>query len=391
MHSELDHLNAGSRKPKKLRPLRIVQLVNSLEIGGTERLVVDLAIALQSRGHRTSVVCLRRGGPLQAVLAKSGVEVFMLDKAEGPSFHVLSRLMTYMKQEKIDVMHTHNPLVHHYGVAAGRLSGVPVIVNTIHGPGNLSAKTGLKEVLYGAACRMSDQVIAVCPSAYETFSKNKVIPKRKLTTINNGIPLDQFLAVRPRAADGDFVFGIVGRLAQVKDHRTLLQALSKLVELRPNCRLEILGDGPMRGDLERQSQALGLAAKVVFHGYGADVAGFMGRIDAFVLCSLSEGLPLSVLEAMASGLPVIGTDVGETRGLIEGAGCGWICPPSDSGRLAEVMLRAADASIEERQALGNRGRAFAIEHYSLARMTEEHERLFAALLDNRAAGSVNRS
>ena len=367
--------------------MRIVELVNNLEIGGTERLVVDLATALKAKGHYLSVICLRGGGPLQGVLEQAGMEVVLLDKPEGPTLRVLQQLISYLKKNEIDVVHTHNPLVHHYGVVAGRLAGVPVIVNTIHGPGNLAAKSGLKELLYGVMCRWSDRVIAVCPTAFQVFRQRSIIPRSKLITINNGIPLDVFLKVTPRATDANFVFGIVGRLATVKDHRTLLEAFSIVIQARPECRLEILGDGILRGDLERHAHALGLADNVIFHGYSADVPAFMERINVSILCSLSEGLPLSVLEAMASGIPVVGTDVGETRDLIQAARSGWFCPPKCPDKLAEAMLHAVTSRFEDRLAMGARARAFVVENYSLNRMIDNYERQFDQLLRAREFSS----
>jgi glycosyltransferase involved in cell wall biosynthesis len=360
--------------------MRIVELVNNLEIGGAERLVVDLATAFKSRGHQVGVACLRTGGPLEDVSKRAGIDVCILNKRPGPSMGVLSRLTAYLRRSGADVLHTHNPLVHHYGVAAGWLARVPVIANTIHGPGNVSAKRGLKELLYGAVCQFSDRIVAVCPTAYQAFVQTGVIPRRKLVVINNGIRLDEFLKVPQKAPNGRFVFGIVGRLVPVKDHRTLLEAFSRVLRHHPACRLEVLGDGPLRGDLERQASALGISPNLVFHGYSAEVPAFMGRIDVSILCSLSEGLALTVLESMAAGLPIVGTDVGETKALVHGARCGWLCPPGQAGELSKAMLRAIGATAEERHAMGARAREFAVKNYSLARMVDDYERLFDRLL-----------
>jgi glycosyltransferase involved in cell wall biosynthesis len=371
-----------SKNDHDARAMRIVQLVNNLEIGGAERLVVDLASALRSRGHDVAVACLRTGGPLEDVVKEAGIDVCILDKPPGPSMRVLSRLKAYLKKFGADVVHSHNPLVHHYGLMAGRLARIPVIVNTIHGPDNISVRAGFKELLYGAVCQFSDQIIAVCPTAYRTFAQTGFIPERKLMVINNGTRLDAFLRVQPRVQDGRFVFGIVGRLVPVKDHRSLLEAFSLVLRQYPACQLEILGDGPLRGELQRQASALGISANTVFHGYRADVPAFMERIDVSILCSLSEGLPLSVLEAMAAGLPIVGTDVGETKPLVEGANCGWLCAPGEPGELSKAMLRAANATAEERHAMGARARHFAVNSYSLARMVDDYESLFDRLLRN---------
>jgi glycosyltransferase involved in cell wall biosynthesis len=366
--------------------MRILQLVNSLDFGGTERLVVDLATALQSRGHRLHVVCLRNRGNLAEMLERAGVEVYALDKAEGPSVQTLWRFVGYLKRQHIEVIHTHNPLVHHYGVLGGRLAGIRAVVNTIHGIGNLSASPGFKEFLYSRMCRLSSRIVAVCPMAHRTFAKGGVIPTPKLIAINNGIHVESFLGVEPAAAQPGAVFGIVGRLVPVKNHRSLLEAFAAVLPTHPDSRLEILGDGPLRAALEQRVSELGIAERVTFRGYGSDVSGFMRDIDIAVLCSDSEGLPLSVLEAMASGLPVVGTDVGGMRDLIEGGECGWICPPGSVTALASALLAAASTKTSERRAMGERGRAHVAEHYSLERMTVEYEQLFTEILAEHPLG-----
>jgi glycosyltransferase involved in cell wall biosynthesis len=360
--------------------MKIVELVNSLEFGGTERHVVDLAVSLQGLGHAVHVVCLRGAGPLAAQLESAGVEVVTLDKPEGPNLRVLRRLIGILEHQRIDVVHSHNPLVHHYGLVAARWAGVPVVVNTIHGIRNLSTRRQFKEILYSISCRATDRVVAVAPSAYRAFVAGGVIPRSKLTVINNGIPLDAFVAIPARQPGPQFVFGIVGRLEAVKDHRSLLHAMATVVKERSDCRLEILGDGPERAALESLTAELGIGAYVTFHGFRTDVANFLAGIDVAVLCSTSEALPLGVLEAMAAARPVVGTTVGAIPDLIGQGGCGWLCPPSRPQELAVAMRAALNAPSAERSAMGARGRDHAISEYSLPRMVAQYAQLFEDLL-----------
>jgi|KBSSwiStaDraftv2_1062776.scaffolds.fasta_scaffold00456_29 glycosyltransferase involved in cell wall biosynthesis len=360
--------------------MRIVEIVDTLEFGGTERLVVDLARSLQALGHRLQVVCLRRTGPLARHLDEGDIPVVALDKPPGPNVRALKDLVTFLRSNRIEVVHTHNPLVHHYGLASGRLAGVPVVVNTIHGIRNLSNKIGAKEILYSLACRFSDRIVAVCPMAHRAFAEGRVIPSSKLITINNGIRLEPFLQVTPRRVRDDFVFGIVGRLEPVKDHRSLLRAFGIVLQQHECCRLEILGDGPERANLEQLARDSGIAPRVLFRGFSNNVAQFLQGIDAAVLCSTSEALPLGVLEAMGAARPVIGTAVGGVPDLIGNGACGWLCPPAKPALLAAAMSKAVSSSSQEREEMGSRGRAHAAAEYSLQRMTSEYERLFQLLL-----------
>jgi len=359
--------------------VKIAQLVNTLEFGGTERLVCDLALGLKARGHELTVVCLRTTGPLAGGLEKAGIEVAALGKSEGPSFGTVRTFRRLLRARGVEVVHSHNPLVHHYAVAA-RSSVTRVIVNTIHGIDNLARQPGAKERLYSLMCRFSERIVAVCPMAYRVFHDGGVIPKSRLMVINNGIPLAPYVRLAPRTADGEFRFGIVGRLVPVKDHASLITAFGKVAAQMPQARLEILGDGPLRAALEAQSTSLGLAARVRFHGFSDQVAEFFGSIDAAVLCSKSEGLPLSVLEAMASGLPIVGTSVGGIPDLVNEGRCGWLCAPTDPQSLANALLAAAQTTAPERVAMGERGRAHAQSAYSDQQMVAGYEKLFSDLL-----------
>jgi glycosyltransferase involved in cell wall biosynthesis len=355
--------------------MRIAELVNTLEIGGAERVVVDLTLGMHERGHDVSVICLRETGPLSAPL-EAGVEVRAFHKADGFSFGTVRRLAKYLRDKRIDVVHTHNPLVHHYGVLAGRLAGASVILNTVHGIMNLN-NGGLTRRVFELTCWQTDRVVAVCKTARDYFQQNTMIPERKLTVIYNGIPMDNFLAISPRRGGPEFVFGAVGRMVPVKDHGMLLRALALVRGLGFRCRLEILGDGPLRPELEQLARDLDLAENVRFHGFRSDVWNFLAGVDAFVLCSLSEGLPLTVLEAMAAGLPVIATSVGGVPELIEDAQCGWLCPPSQTNRLSDMMVAAIQSA--ELGEMGKRAREKA-KAYSVVRMVDEYESLFRSLL-----------
>ena len=357
--------------------MRIVELVNNLEIGGAERMVVDLALGLQARGHVLSVICLRGAGPLARLLREAGIEVCTLDKGEGFSLKAARTLARHLRRLQVHVIHTHNPLVHHYGALAARLAGVPVAVNTFHGPGNLTG-LGRTQMIFDASCLWSDRIVPCCDAVDLHLRKVTLIARRKLAVIPNGIPLERFRRILPREPDGHFVIGTVGRLVPVKDHASLLKAFALLRREAPQSRLEILGEGPMRATLERTARELGIDQNVVFHGSSLDVPGFLSRLDTFVLCSLSEGLPLTLVEAMAAGLPVVGTSVGAIPELVRSADCGWLSNPGDPAQLAARLLESLHCKTRVERGL--RGRDYAVEHNSIESMTSAYEHLFDKVL-----------
>jgi glycosyltransferase involved in cell wall biosynthesis len=177
------------------------------------------------------------------------------------------------------------------------------------------------------------------------------------------------------------LFGAVGRLTEVKDHRTLLKAFALVVRERPELRLELLGDGPLRAELAALCHELRLTGSVRLPGETIDVTGFLARTDVFVHSSITEALPMTLLEAMASGLPVAATAVGGVPEIVEGAGCGWLCPPSQPGRLAEIMLRAADS--DQGAEMAARGRAFVTDRCSVEKMTREYAGIYGEALEAR--------
>ena len=347
-------------------------------------MVVDLARGLKTMGHSVTIFCLRTAGPLLEPARQAGIEVIPLDKQNVLSFHAVANMVHSLRQRRIDVVHTHNPLVHHYGTAAARLAGVPVVVNTFHGPGNL-AGFGRTQAIFDVTCLASDRVVACCQAVGEHLRRVTIVARRQLAVIPNGIPLEPYTRLSRNSHSKGTVFGAVGRLVPVKDHGTLLRAFAIAAASLPDMTLEFLGDGPLMGALETTARELGIGDRVVFHGATLDVAAFLAHLDVFVLSSLSEGLPLTLIEAMAAGLPVVATAVGAIPEMVSEAGNGWLCNPAAPDELAKALVSAAqcDSRIER----GLRGRRYAIQCNSAEVMTKAYETLFEHLLAERGMPS----
>jgi glycosyltransferase involved in cell wall biosynthesis len=311
-------------------------------------------------------------------LRAAGIPVIRLDKPEGFHWPTARRLAQEARQFDADVLHSHNPQVHHYAVLAAKMAGVKAVVNTLHGVNNLADAGGAAKLIYGAAGHWTDCIAAVSEASRRYFEEVPFLPKRKLRVIYNGIPLEPFLEIPPADRRGGLVFGVVGRLVPIKDHKTALQAFADVAREDPACRLEFAGDGPLRRELESEAARLGIADRVVFRGELKDVAGFLAGVDVFLMSSLSEGLPMSLLEAMAAGRVVVSTAVGGVPEVVESAQCGWLCPPGDVPAMAAAMRHAIRAG--DRAAMAERGRRFAVEHCSAAGMVESYEGIFGGIL-----------
>ncbi len=376
-------LAMGPTLESEFRPgrcLRIVEFIDSLGTGGAEKMVACLSLRLREMGHEVHVVCLRdldvMPVPARRFL-ESGVSLTELGKTDGFSPLAIWKLARFLKTHQINVLHAHNPLVTHYAAAAGKIARTPVVVSTIHGTSTLGMPRWA-EKLFAFSCEGNDRIVLVCKQVEEVFQLRYARLRDRTAVIPNGIEADELRGVHPSGAAGEFVFGTVGRLAPVKDHMTLLAAFARVHNHCPSCRLEVLGYGELLEDLKRFSATLGLESAVKFRGWSLDIAGFLGGLDAFVLSSKSEGLSMSLLEAMAAGLPVVATAVGGTPEVVEGAGCGWLARPSDAASLAENMLRLMNTP--DRVERGERGRKAVLERYSIHSMAGQYEELFQQLI-----------
>jgi glycosyltransferase involved in cell wall biosynthesis len=361
--------------------VRIVQVVENLEVGGLERLAVDLALAEKRAGHTVSIFCLTRPGALAVEAEAAGVPVVAFQKKGGPSIPTVWRMAQRLRGDKIDVVHTHNPMIHHYGVAASRLARVPVVVNTRHGL-NLVPHDSKVERIFKATMPWTDQVVVVSEHAREFFLTVRGLPRAKTRVILNGIPVEKFGARRasPGTSRPCIRFGTVARMVPAKDHATLVDAFALVVKRFPQAELHFLGDGPARAALDEQVASLGLQRQVKMNGLGFQVAAFLASLDVFVLSSLTEGLPVSILEAMAAGLPIVSTRVGGVPEVAPEGRVAWYAPAGLPGPLSDAMMQAAaDPGLAAR---GEEAWRLA-QAFSMARMCDQYIALFQELLARR--------
>lgn len=369
------------------RPLDIVHVVENLERGGLERMAIDLVLAQRAAGHAVRMVCLFQPGALAGELTDAGIEVVACGKRGGLDLAALRGLRAQLAprgDRGPRILHTHNANAHYHAVLAA--VGLPRArtINTRHGMGVARPRSRL-EWLYRQAMRRTDVVAAVCEAARERFASQGVRPREALLAVPNGIRIERFEAANAaaRAAlrtqlalpDGTPLIGTVGRLNPVKDQAGLLRAFAEVHAARPDAVLVLVGDGALRAELEAQAAALGLATAVRFLGDRNDVRALLPGFDVFVLSSLSEGYSMALLEAAASALPIVATDVGGNREIVADGVNGLIVPSADAGALASA-LAALVADPARAVALGAQGRAWALREASIATMTARYEAIY---------------
>ena len=368
--------------------MRIVQFVYNLDLGGLERLAVNLAECQLAQGDEALIYCLTHPGRLAEEATAKGIAVRAFDKGPGPHFSTVWNIAKHLRQDRPDVLHTHNHLVHHYGVAAGKMAGVPVIVNTRHrgeqrlvntpeGSVLTTESTGKKsDLLYRSTLPWTDSVVMISEATRQFFVRYRGIPARKTRVILNGAHLERFFAApaHPGSTLPRIRFGIAARLMPEKDHFALLCAFTSVLAAIPQAQLRIAGEGPMRGRLEERARELKLGESVTFLGPLTDMPRFLSELDIFVLSSLIEGMPISILEAMAAGLPIVSTRAGGVdEAVLEGKNA-YLAAPGDAQGFAEAMIQMARRP--DLESVGSIGRQIVLDRFRIENTWRNYRQLF---------------
>jgi glycosyltransferase involved in cell wall biosynthesis len=327
-------------------PLKIAHVVDSMEMGGAEKLTATLCRLQRDRGHTASVHCLYRVGVLGEELRSEGLEVIL----HHPSafLHLMRCLYRTFRQSHPDVVHCHNATAAIIAAFPARLAGVKVVIATRHGLVKPPYQIR-RELKFALASRCCDWIVAVCEGTRTNLLAAPFAARDRIIHIYNGACPADVRAV-PRTKKG-FTLLDVGRLAPLKDHATLLRAVSLLRSHHPDVQLWIVGDGPLELSLRKLTRELGLSECVTFFGEQVEVSPFMLAADLFVSSSVTEGLPVSLLEAMSVGLPAVVTDVGGMGEVARLSGAVKLVPSSDP----QGMAAALSDAIARRQELPKRG------------------------------------
>ena len=359
--------------------MRIVQLVETLETGGLERIAVDLAMAQKKAGDSPILYCMFTGGPLAEEARAAGIPVTEFHKEPGFSLKTLFKLARQLRRDAPDVVHTHNPAVHHYGAVAAWMAGVSAVVNTRHGPAT-SSGGAYQERYFRAVMPLTDRIVFVCEDSRRYLERKCGLASRKSTVILNGIELGAFLErpAAPMSASPRVRFGAVGRMVPVKAHSILIDAFIELSGKLPDAELRIVGGGRLENDLKEQARKAGMNGRIRIESLNPRVVEVLRELDIFVMSSISEGLPLVILEAMAAGLPVVSTRVGGVSEVAPEGDVSVLCAPGSASELAEAMYEAATAC--DLIQMGKRAREIAIARFSLELMWRSYQAVYAEAL-----------
>lgn len=351
--------------PDATRPLRITYVIGSLEVGGTETQLVQLASRLPRERFDVEVWCLGRAGALGDSLAAGGVRVRELDLRSRRVAHAprnlarMVRLWRAMRGRRPDVVHGLLYWAYVTGALTGRAAGVPVVVASRRSLGRFKEGHRAMLLLEGVANRATDLVVANSEAVRADAIRQERLDPERVLVIPNGVDVERFAAqaapVRAELgvpADAPLV-GVVANLIHYKGHLAFLDAWRRIRERRPDAHALLVGEGPMRAAIERRADELGVAGSVHLLGRRSDVPGLLAAMDVVAHPSEEEGSPNAVLEAMAAGRAVVATAVGGTPEAVLDGRTGLLVPPGDP----EAMARAVTALLDDPARAGEMGAA----------------------------------
>lgn len=367
-----------------LPPLRILHVSHSLNTGGLERIILEMVRHGPEHGFTCAVATLGQGGDLAGRVEEFGGHWFRLEKCDGLDWRVGPRLARLAKSWGADVLHAHNEGAGLYAGLAGRLGGRSALC-TRHG---LSFGAGPRGAwLRRAAGLLCRRTVCVGRDVMRFAHEEDRLPKTRLSLVYNGVDTLAFKP-DPEAGDrwrkkigvgeGEKAIISVGRLAPEKDYNLLLEALASLQGAYSGVKLVLVGDGPERSVLEGKASMPALSGRVILLGPQREVPGLLNAADLFALSSISEGIPMALLEAMSCALPVAAVDVGGVPEVVEDERSGLLVRGRRPEDLSEAMARILADPLTARD-MGLAGRARVLERFSLDTMLSAYADLYREL------------
>ena len=363
--------------------MRILFLTTHLNTGGITSYLFNLAQGLKDCGHEVFIIS--SGGNREGDFKKLGVKIYNLSirtKSElSPRLYLnLGKIRKIVQEERIDLIHAHTRVTQVAGTLVSQSTKVPYLT-TCHG----YFKNRLSRRLFPC---WGNHVIAISTQVKKHLEDDFYVPSQKITLIESGIDLAKFKVVsdserreakKKYSLEKFFVVGIIARLSDVKGQDILIRAMKEVVAAKSDVYLLIVGEGKMEKELKDLTQELGLKNHILFLPIINQTSEILSAMDIFIMPSRQEGLGLSIMEAQACGLPVVGSDVGGIPTLIEHEKTGLLIKPEDPQGLAKAIIRLINENAL-RAKLGKNARQFIENNYALKRMVDQTLQVYQNLV-----------
>ncbi len=363
--------------------MKIAHFILSMSVGGGEKLVRSLSQKIDIPGYTNQVTCFDRIDAFQDEFAACGVDLTLMKRRQCLFDHrLVIPLVRMIKQQNIHLIHAHDLSCLAYAVVAGKLTGIKVIMteHSRHYIDNALKRRVEKRVLMTGVSRL----IEVSSELKQASISKDLIPEQKITVIENGVDMDLFRSA-PRVqlheelglSHEQKLILTVGRLEKIKGQQYIVKAMELLSQKVKNLHLILVGDGGNRPALETQVRLAGLGESVHFMDVRNDIPGLMAASDLLVIPSESEGLPFVLLEAMAAGLPVVATAVGQIPDILGNDKRGVLVPPKAPQALAAAMDKILKTDVH---VFTDKAQAHVAAHYSEAIMLKRYEAIYRSIL-----------
>ena len=367
-----------------MHKIKIIYLITELSIGGAQNALTRLLSGLDRASYEPYVACLYNGDGVAAEsIRQLGIPVTDLGMKFKRNLGAFFRIYRLLRKVKPDILHT---LMFHANIPGriiGRLTGVPIIISSER---TMEMESRFRLWLNQLTAHLADRITCVSQKVADFAIREIKIPQEKIIIIPNGISMDQYSHIRSLSEERislglpeGLLIGTVSRAHPIKGLAILLDAFAMLLIDRPQVHLVLVGSGPQLHELQQQANKLGLEGHVIFLGERRDIPSILAAIDIFVLPSLFEGMPNAVLEAMASGLPVVATSVGGTPEVIMDGVTGLLVPPGNPTALTNAMVRLLeDPGL--RSEMGQAAYMRVKQYYTQEQMVQKTELLYQDLM-----------
>lgn len=362
--------------------MRILHTEWSDGMGGQEKRILAEAAGMSERGHHITILCREHAG-IKKEAVKLGIKVRTLPLRKSYDLPSIGRLAVIMGKEKYDIVNTHSGIDSWIGGLAARLSGVPVLVRTRH------LNIPLRRNLFNFIHYLPDAYVTCGENMRDNLVNTCGFPGKIVVSVPTGVNSDFFNVTGSREARMKYgldmhsrVITNVGIMRRIKGHETTIKAAKKVIERVPDVYFLLVGDGPRKEILEKLVKEMGISDRVIFTGFVNNIPEIYSFSDIAVLSSWSEGLPQSLLQAMASGVPVVATNVGGVPEIVFDRETGILVEAGDHEALADAtanLLNNAELSAQ----LAGRARNNVLKHHSVNAMLDKMENLYLDLLSHK--------
>lgn len=378
--------------------IRILYCIDNMRVGGAELNALRTAERLDRSRFDVSVACLTEGGPLTERYAAAGIPVFAFPISNLFGTHAMregARFARFLADRRIDVVHSHDMYDNVFATLWARVAGAPVVIASRRWWHSLPDRR--YRIANALGFRLAHRVLANCPSVGQALRTVERVSARRIAVIPNFVEEHAFLPwssdEKREALDAlgvprdAFVIGIVARLTPVKDHASLLEAMAMLAPRWPSVHLVLFGDGETQRPLEALAERRGISDRIHFGGMRSNTQNLHQLFDISVLCSISEGFPNSIVEAMAAGKPVVATDVGGNPDAVVGGETGLLVPAQSPGSLAAAIERLLE-DTELRSSMGEKGQRRARQQFHESVVLPALEAMYDSMVRDASGGAA---